>query len=134
MRYNKITQVSWMVVAGILMTIVLGFSVWTYPVSSTDTLKGDYNETKIVAIEEVLASPQNFSGTMGVTGKVMSIEQSRSMFFLGCKGVISCACAEMPVKYDGQMPEIGSEVTVFGEVTTADSGKYVFEGQEVKSQ
>lgn len=134
MRYNKITQASWVVVAGILMTAVLGFYVWTYPVSSTDTSKGDYNETKIVAIEEVLASPQNFSGTMGVIGKVMSIEQSRSMFFLGCKGAISCACAEMPVKYDGQMPEIGSDVVVFGEVTTADSGKYVFEGQEVKSQ
>jgi len=134
MGYYKITQASWVVVAGILMTAVLGFYVWTYPVSSTDTSKADYNETKIVAIEEVLASPQNFSGTMGVTGKVMSIEQSRSMFFLGCKGVVSCACAEMPVKYDGQMPEIGSEVVVFGEITTAESGKYVFKGQEVRSQ
>ncbi len=122
------------VVAGILMTAVLGFCVLSNPVSSADTSKTDYSETEIVAVEEVLASPENFSGTMGVTGKVMSIEQSRSMFFLGCKGVISCACAEMPVEFEGEMPEIGSDVVVFGEITTTEAGKYVFKGQEVKSQ
>jgi hypothetical protein len=134
MRYYKITQASWVVVVGILMTAVLGFCVWTYPVSSTDTSITDYNQTEIVAVEEVLASPENFTGTIGVTGKVMSIDQSKSMFFMGCKGPISCACSEMPVKFGGEMPEIGSDVVVFGEIATTEAGKYVFKGQEVKSQ
>lgn len=135
MEYYKNTRASW-AVTGILMTVVLGFCAWTYPVSSADTSKADYNGTEIVPVEEVLGNPGNFSGIIGVTGKVMSIEQSRSLFFLGCKsqGAISCACAEMPVKYEGQMPEIGSDVVVFGEITTTESGKNVFEGQEVKPQ
>ena len=81
MRYFKITQTSWVVVVGILMTAVLGFCVLSNPASSADTSKTDYSETEIIAVEEVLANPENFSGTMGVTGKVMSIEESRSMFF-----------------------------------------------------
>lgn len=136
MVYYKNTNASLVVVVGILMAAVLGICAWTYPVSSTDASKTDYNGTKIVTVEEVLGNPGNFSGIIGVTGKVMSIEQSRSMFFLGCKsqGVISCACAEMPVKYEGQMPEIGSDIVVFGEIKTTEAGKNVFEGQEVKPQ
>ena len=134
MIHNKNTHASW-VVTGILMAVVLGFCAWTYPVSSADTSKTDYNGTEIVPAEEVLGNPGNFSGIIiGVTGKVMSIEKSRSMFFLSCKSAGSCACAEMPVKYEGQMPEIGSDVVVFGEIETTEAGKYVFEGREVKSQ
>ena len=134
MRYYKITQASLVVVAAILMTAVLGLCVWTYPVSGTDTSKADYSETEIVAVEKVLASPENFTSTIGVIGKVMSIDQSKSMFFMGCIGAISCACAEMPIKIVGEMPEIGSEVVVYGEITTTEAGKYIFNGQEVKSQ
>lgn len=123
-----------LVIAGILMALALGFCAWTYPVSSADASKTDYNGTEIVPVEEVLGNPGNFSGIIGVTGKVMSIEQPRSMFFLGCKSAGSCVCAEMPVKYEGGMPEIGSDIVVFGEINTTGAGKYVFEGQEVKSQ
>jgi len=135
MMNNKNIHALWTIV-GIFMALVLGFCVWIYPVCSADTSKTDYSGTEIMPVEEVLGNPGNFSGIIGVTGKVMSIEQSRSMFFLGCKsqGVVSCACAEMPVKYEGQMPEIGSDVVVFGEIETTDAGKYVFVGQEVKSQ
>ncbi|MCX6677978.1 MAG: hypothetical protein NTU95_08560 [Methanothrix sp.] len=134
MMYSKITQASRVVVAGILMVAVLGFCAGTSPASGADASKADYTETEIVALENVLASPENFTGTIGVTGKVISIDQSKSMFFMGCIGAISCACAEMPVKIFGEMPEIGSEVVVYGEITTTETGKYVFKGQEVKSQ
>ncbi len=133
MIHTKNTHALW-AITGILMAVVLGFCAWTYPVSSADTSKTDYNGTEIVPAEEVLGSPGNFSGIIGVTGKVMSVEQPRSMFFLGCKGTVSCACSEMPVKYDGQMPEIGSDVVVFGKINTTEAGKFVFEGQEVKSE
>lgn len=128
------SETSRLVVAGILMAIVLGFCSWTYPVSSADTPKADYDGIKTVAVEEVLASPENFTGTIGVTGVVMDIDQSKSMFFLGCKSASPCACAKMPVKYEGQMPEIGSDIVVYGEIGTTDARKYIFEGQEVELQ
>ena len=134
MRYYKITQASLVVVAAILMTAVLGLCVWTYPVSGTDTSKADYSETEILLSKKCLPSPENFTSTIGVIGKVMSIDQSKSMFFMGCIGAISCACAEMPIKIVGEMPEIGREVVVYGEITTTEAGKYIFNGQEVKSQ
>lgn len=133
MIHNKNTHASW-AVTGILMALILGFCAWTYPVSSADTSKTNYNGTEIVPVEEVLANPGNFSGIIGVTGKVMSIEQPRSMFFLGCKSAGSCVCAEMPVKYEGEMPEIASDVVVFGEIGTTEAGKNIFEAQEVKPQ
>ncbi len=136
MKYYRNTQASWVVVAGILIAVALGFCAWTYPVSSTDAPKTDYNGTKTVAVEEVLASPENFTGTIGVIGLVANIDQSKSMFFLGCKsqGAVSCACAKMPVKYEGQMPTVGSDIVVFGKIITTEEGKYIFEGKEVKLQ
>ncbi len=136
MRCYKNTQASWIVIAGILMAVVLGFCAWTYPVTSADASHTNYNGTKTVAVEEVLASPENFTGTIGVTGLVANIDQSKSMFFLSCKsqGAVSCACAKMPVKYDGQMPAVGSDIVVFGEIVTTEEGKYIFEGKEVKPQ
>lgn len=134
MIHFKNTNKSYSVIVGMLMLAVLGLLAGTYPASGADVSKTDFSGTQIVAVEEVLGSPENFSGTMGVTGKVMSIEQSRSLFFLGCKGAISCACLEMPVEFSGQMPEIGNEVVVFGEISTTDAGKFVFKAQEVKPQ
>lgn len=136
MRCYKNIQAPWVVVAGILMAVVLGFCACTYPVSSTDASQTNYNGTRTIAVEDVLASPQNFTGIIGVIGQVASIDQSKSMFFLGCKsqGGVSCACAKMPVKFEGQMPAIGSDIIVFGEIVTTSVGKYIFEGKEVKPQ
>ncbi len=136
MKFYGNTQVSLIIVSGLLMAIFLGFCAWTYPVSSTDASKTNNNGTELIAVEEVLASPQNFTGAIGVTGQVANIDQSKSMFFLSCKsqGAVSCACAKMPVKYEGQMPAIGSDIIVFGEIVTTGEGKYIFQGKEVKPQ
>ncbi len=104
----------------------------TFPASSADSDAA--GETKILAVEEVLGTPENFTDPMGVSGKVMNIDQAKSMFFLGCKTASSCNCAKMPVKYEGKMPEIGSDIIVFGEITTTDEGKFIFTGKEVKPQ
>ena len=137
MMFHKSIHASKMMFVGILMVMVLGLCTWTYPVSSADssmTNADATNGTKIVAVEDVLKSPENFSGTMGVAGRVMNIDQSKSMFFLGCKTSTPCACAMMPVKYGGQMPEIGSDIVVIGKITTTEAGKFIFEGQEVKPE
>jgi hypothetical protein len=132
MSYYKNTHSSRALTAMVLMALVLGFYACTYPASSADSNAAD--GTKIVAVEEVLGTPEDFSGAMGVSGKVMNIDQAKSMFFLGCKTASSCNCAKMPVKYEGKMPEIGSDIIVFGEITTTDAGKFIFEGKEVKPQ
>ena len=122
---------------GILMATVLGLCAWTYPASGTDSSMTNADATggmKIVPVADVLKSPENFSGTMGVAGRVIKIDQSKSMFFLGCKTSTPCACAVMPVKYAGQMPEIGSDIVVIGNITTTEAGKFIFEGQEVKPE
>lgn len=137
MMFHKDIHVSMVTFVGILMAIVLGLCAWTYPVSSAASSMTNANTTngmKIVAVEDVLKSPENFSGTMGVAGRVIKIDQSKSMFFLGCKTSTPCACAMMPVKYGGQMPEIGSDIVVIGKITTTEAGKYIFEGQEVKPE
>lgn len=130
------TQVSMIIVAGILMAITLGFCTSIYPVSGANSSETNYDGIKTVPVEDVLASPQNFTGTIGVIGQVGNIDQSKSMFFLSCKlpGGVSCACAKMPVKYAGQMPSIGSDIIVYGEVITTDEGKYMFQGEEAKPQ
>jgi len=137
MMLHKKIHASKAMFVGILMAIVLGLCTWTYPVSSADSSMTNDNATggmKIVAVEDVLKSPENFSGTLGVDGRVMKVDQSKSMFFLGCKTSTPCACALMPVKYAGQMPEIGSDIVVIGKITTTEAEKYIFEGQEVKPE
>ena len=137
MMFHKNIHASRAMFVGILMAIVLGLCAWTYPVSSEDSSMTNADATngkKIVAVEDELKSPENFSGTMGVAGRVIRIDQSKSMFFLGCKTSTPCACAMMPVKYGGQMPEIGSDIVVIGKITTTEAGKFIFEGGEVKPE
>lgn len=117
--------------AGMLMAFVLGFYVCTYPASSMDTAKAESNvtnTTKIVTVDEVIKNPEKFNGTIGVTGKVVSIDNSKSLFFLGCEDI----CVKMPVEYKGQLPEVGDNIVVFGETITVNDGKRVFEGLEIK--
>ncbi len=135
--YSKNRYPSGVILAGIMMALALGFCTWTCPAYGVDSSETDAGGAEIVPVQDVLASPENFTGTISVSGLVMNIDQAKSMFFLSCKTAMStgsCACAKMPVKYGGQMPEVGSNVIVTGEVTTTTAGKYIFEGKEVKPE
>ncbi len=133
MKHHKNMHALGMILAGLLMAFVLGSNVWTYPASGMDIAKTDAsvtNETKIVAVDEVVKNPEKFNGTIGVTGKVVSIDKSKSIFFLGCEDI----CVKMPVEYKGQMPEVNSDIVIFGEIRTINDGKRIFEGQAIKPE
>lgn len=84
----------------------------------------------VVDVDAIAKHPESFLGTIGVTGKVIKVDESNTTFALGCED----ECLMMPVIYSGAMPDLGSQVVVYGEVKEAEGGRYVFEGNEVKSQ
>ena len=91
--------------------------------------KTDVN-TKVVDVDEIAKHPDRFKDTIGVVGKVIEVDESKAFFALGCED----ACVMIPVKYKGQMPEVESYITVYGEIKEAEGGRYIFEGQEVKAR
>lgn len=84
----------------------------------------------VVDVDAIAKRPESFIGTVGVTGKVIKVDESNTSFTLGCDD----ACIMMPVTYSGAMPEPGSQIVVYGEVKKAEDGRYVFEGNDVKAQ
>lgn len=86
--------------------------------------------TKVVDVDDLAAHPDRFRGLVAVVGQVTKVEQSRAVFLLGCED----ACVTIPVKYKGQMPKLGSQVTVYGQVQEAERGARIFEAQEIKAQ
>lgn len=84
------------------------------------------NQLSIVSVDDVVRYPEHFMDFTAVMGRVIAVDESRTFFVLGCEDV----CVLMPVEYTGHMPEVGSDVIVYGTVTLQD-GKYIFEAQEV---
>jgi cytochrome c-type biogenesis protein CcmE len=95
------------------------------------TPEADADTPAVVDVDTIASRPENFlEGSLGVTGKVVRVDESNTSFTLGCDD----ECLMMPVTYSGSMPTLGSQIVVYGEVKEAEGGRYVFEGNEVKSQ
>lgn len=78
----------------------------------------------------MVKDPNSYIGFLGVEGTVLKIDESNSIFLVGCQD----ACIFMPVKYSGQMPDLKSEIIVFGEIIKQENGRYIFQGKEVKAK
>ena len=85
---------------------------------------------KVVDVEEVIKAPGQYGGFLGVEGTVITIDESKGIFLLGCQDT----CVAMPVKYKGQVPEAKSETIVYGEIRKQKDGKYIFQGKKVKTK
>lgn len=97
----------------------------------TDPSEADANTPSVVDVDLIASHPENFlKGTIGVSGKVIKVDEPNTSFALGCDD----ECIMMPVTYSGTMPDLGSQIVVYGEVKEAESGKYVFAGKDIKSQ
>ena len=94
--------------------------------------KENHNQSTggVVNVDEVVNDPDHYKGFLGVEGRVIKIDESKDIFLLGCED----ACMFMPVKYTGQMPEMGKEIIVYGEIKKQEDGKYAFEGKETKTK
>lgn len=92
--------------------------------------KNNNQSIKVVNVDKVISNPDWYKGFFGVEGTVMKIDKAKSIFLLGCGD----ACIIMPVKYRGQMPELESEIIVYGELRKNEDGRYVFQGKEVKTK
>ena len=89
-----------------------------------------FGKTTFVAVDQVVSDPEKFMGLIGANGSVSSVDESRSMFTLGCED----ACVLMPVKYDGRLPKGGTNVTAYGKIEKNEQGKYIFVAQELKTK
>lgn len=58
----------------------------------------------------------------------MNVDESKASFLLTCED----ADETMPVKYRGHMPNLGSEIIVYGVIKEAEMGKYIFLAENVK--
>ncbi len=93
--------------------------------------EADADTPAIVDVDMIASHPENFlEGLLGVTGKVVRVDESKTSFALGCDD----ECLMMPVTYSGAMPDLGSQIVVYGEVKEADGGRYVFQGKDIKLQ
>ena len=85
---------------------------------------------KVIDVEKVVKTPEQYRDFVGVEGKVIKVDESKSIFLLGCAD----ACIFMPVKYKGKMPEQKSEIIVYGEIKKQEDGRYIFQGEKVKTK
>lgn len=80
-----------------------------------------------IAVDEVVANPENFKGTISVTGRVAQAAESVHLFALSCED----ACFSMPVRYSGTLPQAGADVVVRGQLGKDSDGRYFFVAESV---
>lgn len=116
---------------GLLLATIVGIY---FVKNSTEksNLQKEYNNLsiKVVNVDEVVNAPDRYKGFLGVEGTIISVDESKDIFLLGCED----ACIFMPVKYKGQIPEPKSEIIVYGEIKKQEDKRYIFQGKEVKTK
>ena len=113
---------------GLFLAAVFGI----YSMKQSDELHANAEFPQVVDVDELAMHPDHFfqKGSIGVTGKVVKVDASQSVFVLGCED----ACVMVPVKYSRQMPHLENQVVVYGQIKAAEDGRYVFEGRTVQEQ
>jgi hypothetical protein len=85
---------------------------------------------KIVNIDELAASPDEYAGSICVEGRVIGVQEAENLFILGCED----ACIGIPVEYGGHLPVEDARILVYGELKQHEDGKYMLFASEIKSQ
>lgn len=116
---------------GLLSVVISGtYLVKNHAEKSNLQSENNNPSIKVIDVEEVVKAPEQYRDFVEVEGRVMKVDESKSIFLLGCED----ACIVMPVKYKGQMPEVKSKIIVYGEIRKREDGKYVFQGKKVKTK
>ena len=115
-----------------IVLIGVGFGAYLLASKSSEhrTTVAGFGKTTLVAVDQVVNDPEKFTGLLGVNGSVSSVDESRSIFTLGCED----ACVLMPVRFDGQLPKVGTNVTAFGKIQKNEQGKFLFVAKELATK
>lgn len=117
------------IIAGIILFLAVMAGVYFLKTVAvrTDLSKVSSSDPKILNVDEVVNHPERFTGPIGVIGTVTKVDKASATFYLGCED----ACIMMPAKYKGQMPKVGSKVTIYGEIKRTEGKRYIFEAKKV---
>lgn len=83
----------------------------------------------IIPVDALAGSPDQYVGRVTVSGSVTSIDAASHSLVLGCAD----ACVAVPVKFDGNLPKVGSNVIVQGSISKSADGTYSFVATDVKT-
>lgn len=120
-----------LIIAGISLVTMAVLGIQCSKPADDETTQASRNKTlsKVVDIDELVRHPEDFKGFIGVRGTVTQVDESKTAFVLGCED----ACVAMTVTFKGQMPAVGTEVTLYGEVTKAEGDRYIFAAQDIRA-
>ena len=118
------------IVIGLVLVVIGVYFIRNIIEKTVLQKEGNNQSVKVVNVDVVISAPDHYKGFLGVEGRVIKIDASKSIFLLGCED----ACIFMPVKYKGQMPELKSEIIVYGELIKQEDGRHIFQGKEVKTK
>lgn len=122
----------YLLVAGIALIFVVAFGIYFTKSleNNADSTKLETNPSEIITVDQLVGYPTQFEGSpIRVTGVVTKVDEPKGIFLLGCED----ACIKVPVRYTREMPQLGSEVIVRGEIRS-EGGRYVFEGEEIEAR
>lgn len=106
---------------------ILPFIILLAALAFGTSCKSKKSETRILNVDEVVEAPEKYTGSMAVSGTVVSLDKPSSTFGLGCED----ACVMLPVKCPGQLPDSGKSVVVYGKVKKVDADRYIFAANRV---
>ncbi len=116
------------IIMWIMALLVLGLTA-VYQMRQHNNLSKNMIKTlSVVDVEQVIGRPEQYTGRIAVSGRVIKSEASQSYFVFGCPD----GCLSMVVKYKGSMPRAGTDVVAYGEIRKSPQGKYFFEATDTK--
>ncbi len=113
-------------IAVVLIGAGWGVHFLTSKSSEDSTTQTPNSKTQIVNVDDVVNDPEKYIGVIGVEGTIAKVDETNSVFTLGCEDV----CILMPVKFNGLVPKEGTNVIAYGEVKKIED-KYIFVAQEI---
>ncbi|MFA5431601.1 MAG: hypothetical protein WC319_01810 [Candidatus Paceibacterota bacterium] len=113
-----------------LIKIVSVLVVFAFFGCTSKTNSNTNSETiKILKIDDVIENPENFKGTISVSGIVFNPDKSKNYFEIGCED----ACVYLPVQYQGDLPQTKKEIILTGTLIK-DADKYYFKAENIKEK
>lgn len=115
---------------GILMVLL----VMAYPALSV----GGEAQAPLVGVRALMQSPEKFTQTIRVSGVVSQVVADSHILglidveeFRTCQKV-TCASLVLPVRWEGTLPEVGSELVATGKIQK-DGERYLFVASDLKA-
>jgi len=110
----------------LIITLIIGCQ------KKQEEIKSNSNEpaAKIVNVDELAASPDQYIGSVGVKGRVIGVNEPENLFMLGCED----ACIGIPVKSLDHLPAEDARIVVYGELKQQEDGKYLLFASKIEPQ